>query len=543
MPAQNASVQMAHGKAFAPSGTAADWAVVAFGMGCALYFGLGAEPPIAGLVIAVTVLGALTRFWNGRVWVTVALMLAIGVGRAAWHSHAASHTVLPERALTYDVTGWIEGVERGSRGLRWIVRVQAMEGVGEPPPRIRVNAGEREGVAGQGVRLRARLYAPPAPALPGGYDSARAAWFRGIGAYGQVYEVEPVDMETGLDESVSRAVVRWRYGIAARIRERAPPETAGLQAALITGVRHGITEAQYGAMRDAGLAHIVAISGLHMSAFAGTTYLLLCGAFALTPAGRRRDMRKWAAGAAIGMASIYLVLSGASVSTQRAFIMITVWLLAVIMERQPFSLRSVSVAALVTLFIHPESILSAGFHMSFAAVAALIVAYGWWNARGERLPTSRARRVVNGFGSIAATSAIAGTATAGYALLHFGRLARYGLSANLAAMPLFTFVTMPAAMLALLLMPVGLEAVPLTVMGWSLSAVLWVAESVAAWPGAVFYAPGAGTLALVVFSAGLVMLLLGRTRVRLAGLVTLTAVPLTAYLEPHPASGCPTGRW
>jgi competence protein ComEC len=508
--------------------------VVAFGAGVAFYFGLSFEPNpiwIAGVLVALT---ALWR-WRSESWVLIALLMVFaGLGRASWHAGSAKTLTLPERPLTYDLTGWVEGIERGNRGLRWIVRVQDIDSRVGAPHRVRLNVGEREIKVGQGVVMRARLSAPPAPALPGGYDSARAAYFRGIGGYGQLYEVEPIALDVGWEEVAPRALAGWRHTVADRIAEAAPEETAGLQSALITGVRYRIEPAQYDAMRDAGLAHIVAISGLHMSVFAGYAYAAFCFLRACTPLGRRWDMRKVAAGAALIIATFYLALSGASVSTQRAYIMIAVWLGAVILERQPFSLRSVNVAAFLTLMIHPESLLSAGFHMSFAAVAALIVVYGAWNARREVFPESRLRRAVNGFGSLAATSAIAGTATAGYAVLHFGRLAKYGLPANLAAMPFFTFITMPMAMVALLAMPFGGEALPLAAMGWSLEWVLRIAEGVVAWPGAVSVMPGAGALALIVFTLGMILLLLGRDKVRLAGLVTLLAIPLTAYRAPSP---------
>jgi len=518
----------------APFGTAADWAIVAFGAGIALYFGLPFEPSLAVVGISLLILFMALRWRSGSFVLIVAFMLFAGLGRAGWHSQAVKTLTLPERPLTYDVTGWVEDIERGSRGLRWIVRVESLDGEGRAPERIRVNVGEREIKVGQGVALRARLSAPPAPALPGGYDSARAAYYRGIGAYGQLYEVEPIDLRVGFEESFARGLASWRHGVADQIAASAPKETAGLQSALITGVRYRIQDDEYQAMRDAGLAHIVAISGLHMGVFAGYAYAAMSFLLACSPLGRRQDMRKWAAGAALIVATFYLALSGASVSTQRAYIMIAVWLGAVILERQPFSLRSVSVAAFITLMVHPESLLSAGFHMSFAAVAALIVVYGAWNARREIFPQGRFRRAVNGMSSLAATSAIAGTATAGYAVLHFGRLAKYGLPANLAAMPLFTFVTMPMAMVALLVMPLGLETVPLAVMGWSLGVVLSIAEGVSAWPGAVAVTPGAGQVALITFTVGLLLLLLGRERLRLAGLMTLLAIPLTAYKLPLP---------
>jgi len=522
-------------RADTPYATPADWGVVAFGVGIALYFGLPSEPSLFALscMLAGIAVGVIVAWRQGVVLpvVMAILCMAAGLGRAGWHTAALDTQTVADRALFYDVEGWVEDLERGSRGLRWIVRVDALDGEAGPH-RIRVNISEPAYRPGDGVAFRARLYAPPSPALPGGYDSARAAYFRQIGAYGQV--VGDVTSHNAENMGLARALARRRHALADRILTSAPLETAGLQVALITGIRTHIPAAQMEAMRDAGLAHIVAISGLHMAVFAGYSYALLCLIFAGLSRSRLRDMRKPAAAVALGIAAIYLVLSGASVSTQRAFIMIAVWLTAIILERQPFSLRSVSVAAIVTLAFHPEAILSAGFHMSFAAVAALIVAYGWWNTRREFLPASLPRRIVNWFAGLGATSIVAGAATAGFAIIHFGRWARYGLVGNLAAMPVFTAVTMPAAMLSLVALPLELEAIPLRVMGWSLAVVLGIAEWTAALPGSVAEVHGAGTIALIAFAAGFILLLFGRKKLRLAGLATLLALPLTGFYAPQP---------
>ena len=517
-------------------GNRGEWAVVAFGAGVALYFALPAEP--SPWLLAPVAVAGLAVALSRRLPLAALLGLAVllGVARAGWHSAAVEAPRLSETARTYTVTGWIEDIERGSRGLRWVVRVDSLSRRGDPPVRVRVNVGEREGRAGEAYRLRARLRALPGPVLPGGYDSARAAYYRQLGGSGVLFgEPVPVALDTPGWEALERAQARWRYGIAERVRSRAPPATAGLQASLLTGVRAWTPPAQTEALRDAGLAHIVAISGLHMAAFAGTSYWLLSLLFCLGRSGHARDMRKPAAAAAIVSASVYLLLSGASVSAQRAYIMIVIWLAAIILEREPFSLRSVAVAALVTLALHPEALLSAGFQMSFAAVTALIVVYAWWNERREFLPRSRLRRAWDWFAGSAFTSLIAGTATAGFAVLHFGRVAKYGLAANILAMPVFAVGVMPMALLSLVAMPLGLEAVPLWLMGQALLAVLAIAGWVAGWPGAVATVAGSPPWALAVFGALFVAVMLGRRGVRTAGLVATAGLAVTAFRGAEPA--------
>jgi len=186
---------------------------------------------------------------------------------------------------------------------------------------------------------------------------------------------------------------------------------------------------------------------LHMGLLAGGAYSLASLLFAfITPLSRRYDMRKAAAVIGAFTATYYLILSGASVATQRAYIMAIIIFLAVVLDRRAFSLRSVSLAALVTLVLHPESLMSAGFQMSFAAVTALVVVYQYWDSKRDVYAYSSFAKLKSGFSSLSVTSFVAGLATSGFAVFHFGRMAKYGLIGNLLAMPVFSLIVMPAAL-------------------------------------------------------------------------------------------------
>ena len=137
-------------------------------------------------------------------------------------------------------------------------------------------------------------------------------------------------------------------------------------------------------------------------------------------------------------------------------------------------MRVVAIAALVILILTPESWIDPSFQMSFAAVVALIAAYEWWNARRipDAEPPGMFMRAVRMIGAAAVTSLIAGLATAPFAAFHFNRFADYGVAANVIVMPIVSFVIMPAGVLALILMPLGLEWLPLAIMGKGIEAML-----------------------------------------------------------------------
>lgn len=239
----------------------------------------------------------------------------------------------------------------------------------------------------------------------------------------------------------------------------------------------------------------------------------------------------------------YLVLSGAGLATQRAFIMVTIMFLAIILDRPALSMRNVALAALFILLLRPESLLSVSFQLSFVAVIGLIAFYEFLqDRRSEPRSSSRthshlhrlAVAVGSYFWGVALTTLIAGAATAPVAAFHFNRVAVFGLLGNLLAVPLVGIVVMPAAILALLAMPFGLEGWPLALMGEGISLVIWVAERVSALPGAVRavsqMAPWAGLLLAI----GLLWLCLWRRPWRLVGaamvLFALGSLPVSRNL-------------
>jgi len=509
--------------------------VIAFAVGIGAYFALPREPNAT--VAAFMILG-LAGIWiwssrrdfigHGFIW--IGLLIALGFGRSVWHSAAAETPRLPVQEYTYRVQGWVSAIEKSGRSERYVIEVTDIErrSDADTPKRVRIRvtkAPDPPIMAGDTINWLAAMKAPPGPVVPGGYDPGQAAYFKGIGGYGFGYGAprQQADVELGLADSTKRAIVRWRFGLADRVMAVAPAETAGLQAALMTGVRRYIPEEQTENLRVAGLAHILAISGLHMGLLAGGTFTVMTLLLAcILPLSRRYDVRKPAAAIGILAATAYLVLSGASVATQRAWVMAVIVFLAVILDRRAVSMRSVCVAALLTLTLHPESLISVGFQMSFAAVAALVLTYQYWQSiRPAYVQSTRFRRGVNFFTSLSVTSLVAGFATGGFALFHFNRFAKYGFIGNLLAMPLFSLAVMPLAVVSLLAIPLGLEHWPLWAMGQAMEPILAAADWVASWPGAMAYIPAPRAWVLPAYGLGFAIICIARRWMKLPGLVLM----------------------
>jgi competence protein ComEC len=529
------------------------WVPVGFGAGIAGYFMAPAEPDMRILAaLAVLAAAAVTVTLRLRAARAAMLMvgpaaLLIGAAYAAWTAERVAAPVIDRPVYAAGLSGRVVAVEAFPDGPR--VRLQALSvhrpwRVWEDPPaavRVKLRAGAVPDV-GSRIRVDARLSPPPRPSYPGAYDFARAAWFERLGGVGfalSEWQTVPVETQPGLRLRVAMAVAQLRRAVTAEIRDALAGTPGGVAAALLAGDRSGVPDDVWEDLRNSGLAHLLAISGLHIGMVAAIVFVSLRFLFALSETlSRDRPIKKWAAAGALAASFGYLLLAGATVPTQRAFLMTGLVLLAVLIDRQAISMRLVGVAAVVVLLVAPAGLMGPSFQLSFAAVVALVAVYESYrlDRRGEGEPArGRFGRIGLYLTAVALTTVVAGLATGPFAVHHFGRVAQYSVIANLAAVPIVTFFVMPAGLLSLLLMPLGLEGWPLTAAGWGIEAVLWVAAAVGDLPGSVLPVPpmpGWGFAAAVI---GGLWCALWRQRWRFLGLPVLLAGVVSPVWQPVPA--------
>ena len=508
------------------------WLPVAFGAGIGVYFALPEEPrPWAGAAAVLLCLGGVLTAWRRpglRLMVLGLLAVSAGLALAELRTRQVAAPLLLERHGPAQVQGVIERLEPDGGTTRVTLAPLSIEGLAADalPRRVRIRVpGMLPEAARPGavMALTATLLPPPGPALPGGYDFAREAWFRGLGAVGYAFRAGSV-----LD--AAPAAVGWdlwwsdlRQDWSRRLRAVLPGDLGAVADALVTGERGGISEPLRQAYRDSGLAHLLAISGLHVGLLAGLVFLGLRGALALIPpVALRWPIKKWAAAVAFLALPPYLWLVGASIPTQRACLMVMIVLLAVLLDRRAISLRLVAWAAVLVLALAPEALLTPSFQMSFAAVTALIAAYeAISRRRAGREEAALPWRVLLYLGGVLLSSLIASTATAPFAAFHFDRLSLYGLAANLVAVPVTAFWIMPFALLAYALFPLGAEAVALVPLGWGVEAINWVALEVASWPGVAVLVPAMPVWGLLLVTLGGLWLCIWTRPWRLAGIAFL----------------------
>lgn len=351
------------------------WAPVMMAFGVGTYFSLKVEPPLilgvlgwlicAGLCVLAYPLRE--RGGGGQVFflsLCAFLLVATGFVSGQARTLRVDAPVLDKRVGPVTITARVESVEHmeGKGGSRLILSHLEIEDLPpeKTPGRVRLQLRKDEGIAvGQTIRGLALLNAPSSAVMPGGFDFRRYLYFQGIGAVGFIYQ-PPEILEQGRSPFWSFDALR--QDIAARVFAALPEEQAGFVTALLTGQRKGIAEEDQEAMRDAGIAHILAISGLHVGIVAGFVFFCVRLGLAAFPAiALRYPIKKFAAVAGMAAAVFYMMLAGATVPTQRAVMMSGIVFFAIILDRSPISLRLVAVAAGVILLVAPESLMSASF--------------------------------------------------------------------------------------------------------------------------------------------------------------------------------------
>ncbi len=525
------------------------WLPVAFGTGIAVYFSAEREPVWWVAVALAVVAATFAVFMRSRAAFPMAVgcaALATGFAVAAVKARLVEHTVLRATAYSVAVTGYVAAREERERSDRIVLRVASIEGarLADRPERIRLTVRKGKAPAvGAFVAMKARLNPPADPLHPGAYDLARDLYFQGIGATGLALgAITPAAAPAppGWRLAFAIAVENVRDGIDRRIRAAIPGDAGAIASALITGKRDALTGTVFDALFISGVGHVLSVSGYHMALVAGVVFFLVRASLALSPGlALRRPIKKWAAAAALVAAAGYLVLSGAEVATQRSFIMTAVVLIGVMADRPALTLRTIAVAALAVLLLAPEAVVHPSFQMSFAATLALIAAYERgipWLATAP--DTSLGARValwgVREAGFLIFASLVAGFATMPYAAYHFHRLAPYGVLANLLAMPVISALSMPAGLLALLAMPFGLDGPLWRLMGIGIDWMIAVSTWVASLPGAVGHIHAFGIGALVIATAGLLVLCLLRSPLRWAGAALIAVGCIAAVMAPQP---------
>lgn len=445
------------------------------------------------------------------------------------------------------VEGWVVSNDASDSGPRLRLMVRSIEGVEAPPRFVRLSVSEA-GVLSPGRAARCRGVLSPAagPMAPGAYDFARRAYFERLGATGYAYgRCRPADFPPppGWMDQQRLRLAALRADLSAAIQQSAPGRGGRIAAALISGDRSAVDRDTNELLFNAGLGHLLSVSGIHMSIVGGLVFLLVMWAASLiAPIALRWPVKKIAAIAALSAVGAYLLISGINVPALRSFIMAGVAFGAILLDRPAISMRGLALAALIVVCLFPESVLDASFQMSFAATMALVALFEILSRPSHEpaLPTPGPiigvmQWSTRAVGAVLLISLCAGLATDPFAIYHFQRFSMYALPANLLSEPILSFVVAPAAIAAAVLAPFGMADAPLQMMASGLDLIAAIGQTFGERPEAVQAMPKPPDSAFILCVGALLWACLWRGALRWGAIVLFGASIAVYVLAPRPS--------
>lgn len=523
------------------------WLAVAFGLGIIVCFtATHGEPSLAAPLLVAFALSAAVPFLGARP-VALALVLGLvasflGFSAAVVRLRIVAAPVLTRTTIA-PLTGLVEALDEREVGARLIVLVESFGALtpDRRPTRVRVSYKTALTLKpGDFISATARLLPPPEAARPGGYDFARDAYFRGIGAVGSLVgkiEVKPPPRPLPWQVLLAAAVDDARNALTRRITDANGGQAGAVAAALVTGKRGLINAETNDILRAAGIYHVVSISRLHMVLAAGVVFWLVRAVLALVPGlALTWPIKKIAAGFAMVGVTAYCTFSGWDIAAERSLIMTLVMLGAILVDRPALSMRNLALAALIALAREPDGLLGPSFQMSFGAVTGLVACAGtlhrWMPPREGASLLARAWRFLAAaiLGTLA-TTMIAQIATAPFATYHFQTVQPFGIIGNALTLPLVSLAVMPAAVLGILAYPFALDQPVWWAMGLAVRGMLTISGWISGFGHATLVVPAFGSTPLCLLAIALLLLTLPVSRLRWIGLapaalgIALAATP------------------
>lgn len=498
------------------------WYVLCFCGGCVLYLTLSFEPNFS--VIGVfCLLSAIVwcLFYRSKrmlLWSGCFFFFIFGCFWSQVRTKWVEAPVLTKTMSSAVVQGTVENSISSFERQKIILKEIRIDGLSpeKTPQRIQLTASFKtpQFQKGDQITVHAFLFPPSMPVMIGGYQTARMAFFEQKGAYGVIRKVMSYTPSVS-DRGFWHFIDRWRQAILEKTTAALPPNEAGVAVSLIIGDQNLVLPSVYRLYQIAGITHVLSVSGFHMSLIALLIFFVIRGGLAFFPTlVELWNTKKIAAIITLIVSFLYLVLSDFQTPAVRSFLMIALVLIAVAFDRRVFSLRTVALAAFIILLIQPELILSISFQLSFMAVVALVRFYApMMRFLSQKLPPKGfISFIMKASLGVIVVSALATFVTFPFVIYYFNQVSLYGILGNLLTGFLFSFVIMPILVLAVLLMPFGLESVFLKGAGFFLSQIETVCSALAELPGAYGMLPSFDGFGLFLFSMGFLVISVCRSR-------------------------------
>jgi len=522
------------------------WAPVFLAIGISWYF---ADVPALGIAVMMPLLVMLTALsifmrWFAylyRHWGYAMTLVCLGYSLIVYTSERMQTPFIQQTYQTIFMQGTIDHIESRPGDWRLTLKDIVFQDQNTPPlHKVRLVHRIKQPdmvdlIPGDRIKVLATLNPPKPPAFAGAYDFRQQAYYSGLSASGFI--------QKRIEKVSATPASFWqtqRHRLTQFFESSLIKPQGAIAAALVTGERGGIPSTLRDAYADAGIAHILAISGLHVSIVAGIVFFIFRKLLSLwIMVTLRYDIKKLAAGLAIAFTFCYMQLSGASYPAVRSFIMISLILMGVIIDRPAVTLRNVTLAALAILLMMPHALISPSFQLSFSAVIGLTAIYenlrhAHW-AQKISMTGSRFKKFLGYFFGLGLSSLIATIATTPYTIYTFHRFTLVALLSNLIAIPLISFAIMPLILMFLILACFGWSHLVAWPLNYSLMTMNSIASYCSTLPLAHIKLPMFSGLSLGMMTIGLLWVLFWQSWIKWLGFIIVGWGCLQAYyFEPLP---------
>ena len=488
--------------------------------GGALYFSGATEPYIPFAYIISVVLFAIMCLWRAQTIIRAILIFLFGFCYAYAYTNAIDTPILNRDLHDVHISGRVTNIDYTADKSRIYIRLPArdlnIDSDKFATVRVSIDSEALPNI-NDAITTTATLFMPAAPDAPGGFDFARWSYFNGLTATGYIDDFNVLRKST----------LNTTNNIRDFLHRRAQ---SMLVDGLVLGYKNTIPRDQRQIWTSAGVGHVWSISGFHMTLIMGWLFALFYFVFRGIPFVVRRIPAKHIAMICAWFGLIlYVVISGASIATLRAFLMATIICGAALLGRGAFSLRNVCLAFCAIFLINPYYIMTAGFQLSFSAIFGLV---WFWNYVNPKLPENK---IIKAFYTALLTAVIASVFSAPFIAAHFYSVPLYSIIGNLVLLPIFSFSIMPIVIVGTLCAVVGIHA-PLDIAdiiyNWTFS----VANGINHLPFATVNVPYISNTALCFIILGLMsIVLIKQTRLKenyilgamfiLSGFITIATSP------------------
>jgi competence protein ComEC len=407
---------------------------IAFLLGCLLCLNLTLLPDFSWWLIPIL----LAIIWLRH---TVFTAFIVGLLWAGFQAHLQLNQVLPAQLAGKDIllSGEIISIpNQQDRQARFLFSPDNEQ----YPNKIRISWYQPPAVlpkSGEHWQFLVRLKSPHGMMNPGGFDYEKWLFMQGIGATAYI---RSSPSKQRLDKASLCHINALRQQIRHKLQQLPELQQLAMLQGLAVGIRDDLNTQHWQILRQTGTSHLLAISGLHIGLAAAVGFFVFRWLWSLSARLLlRAPAQQVGAIGGLGLAVFYACLAGLSVPTQRALIMVTIVMLALLLKRTTYPMHLLAFSMLIVLIFDPFAAMSAGFCLSFAAVALIIYTCT------QRYPANRWNwALIHLWIAIGLIPLL---------LLFFGQISLISPLANLIAVPLVSLLVVPLILLGILLLPIS----------------------------------------------------------------------------------------